>query len=187
MKNKIGWTIIVSSTLLIILSFYILACGYVEYSFVLFLFSVIMFIIGIIFIKKAGNTSDNYYKELDEILNKYKTILKKTKNLPTADNKVSINFKNMEDLVDIQEKNNNPIFYKKENDKCTFMISDEQETFIYIKRLNEEENNIKNEVDKKEEIPSKKKNSKEEKDNKKEENKNKKDNKSKKYEIEILD
>ena len=186
MKNKIGWTIIVSSTLLIILSFYILACGYVEYSFVLFLFSVIMFIIGIIFIKKAGNTSDNYYKELDEILNKYKTILKKTKNIPTTDNKVSINFKNMEDLVDIQEKNNNPIFYKKENDKCTFMINNEEETFIYIKKLNEEENNIKNEVDKKEEIiekeetTSKKKNSKEEKVNKK-------DNKSKKYEIEILD
>ena len=186
MKNKIGWTIIVSSTLLIILSFYILACGYVEYSFVLFLFSVIMFIIGIIFIKKAGNTSDNYYKELDEILNKYKTILKKTKNLPTTDNKVSINFKNMEDLVDIQEKNNNPIFYKKENDKCTFMISDEQETFVYIKRLNEEENNIKNEVDKKEEIIEKEEITSKKKNNKEDKN-NKKDNKSKKSEIEILD
>ena len=188
MKDKIGWTIIVCSTLLIVLSFYILACGYVEYSFSLFLFSVIAFIIGIVFIKRAGNPTNSYYKELDEILNKYKTILKKTKNLPTHDNnKVTINFKNMEDLVDIQEKNNNPIFYKKENDKCTFMISDEQETFVYIKRLNEEENNIKNEVDKKEEITSKKKNSKEEKDSKKEENNNKKDNKSKKYEIEILD
>ena len=188
MKDKIGWTIIVCSTLLIVLSFYILACGYVEYSFSLFLFSVIVFIIGIVFIKRAGNPTNSYYKELDEILNKYKTILKKTKNLPTYDNnKVTINFKNMEDLVDIQEKNNNPIFYKKENDKCTFMINNEEETFIYIKKLNEEENNIKNEVDKKEEITSKKKNSKEDKNNKKEEKVNKKDNKSKKYEIEILD
>ena len=187
MKDKIGWTIIVCSTLLIVLSFYILACGYVEYSFSLFLFSVIVFIIGIVFIKRAGNPTNSYYKELDEILNKYKTILKKTKNLPTTDNKITINFKKMEDLVDIQGKNNNTIFYKKENDKCTFMINNEEETFIYIKKLNEEENNIKNEVDKKEEITSKKKNSKEDKNNKKEEKVNKKDNKSKKYEIEILD
>lgn len=218
MKDKIGWTIIVCSTLLIVLSFYILACGYVEYSFSLFLLSVIVFIIGIVFIKRAGNPTNSYYKELDEILNKYKTILKKTKNLPTYDNnEVTINFKNMEDLVDIQEKNNNPIFYKKENDKCTFMINNEEETFIYIKKLNKEENNIKNEVDKKEEIiekeettskkkkskeekdnkkeeiiekekiTSKRKNSKEQKENKKEEKDNKKDNKSKKYEIEILD
>ena len=174
MKDKIGWTIIVCSTILIILSFYVLSCGYVEYSFTLFLFSVIIFIIGIVFIKKAGNPINDYYIELDEILNKYKPILKKTKNLPTTDNKITINLKKMEDLVDIQGKNNNIIFYKKENDKCTFMICDDEENYVYIKNLKEEENNIKNEVEEKA-------------INKKEEKSNRKDNKSKKIEIEVLE
>ena len=80
----------------------------------------------------------------------------------------------MEDLVDIQGKNNNTIFYKKENDKCTFMICDDEENYVYIKNLKEEENNIKNEVEEKT-------------INKKEEKNNRKDNKSKKIEIEVLE
>jgi len=164
MKNKIGWVIIGSSTLLIIISMYILSIGYVEYSFCLFLLSVILFIIGIIFVKKIEDQVEDY-KELNELLNKYKNILKKVKKLPNIDNNIITNFTNIEDLIEIQTNINKPILYKKEIDKCTFIISKEEKTFIYIKKINNEEKKI-------EEI-----------NDNSEENKTK----NKKYEIEILD
>ncbi len=88
---------------------------------------------------ESKNPKDAYENEIKNILNTYDSILLKCNTVPNFDDRNIIRVEAMDDLVDAQFEIRKPICYLKQTDNCAFMLLDEKEVYVYIAKLDEEE------------------------------------------------
>lgn len=107
---------------------YVLVFGVID----LILFGIVMnFIIS--------NRSDEsvFNNRINKIIKTYESILVKSLNVPTLDNKNLVYVETMENLVDAQSELRKPIYYFLEDKCCTFVLKDTEDVLIYIVKVNE--------------------------------------------------
>ncbi len=79
-----------------------------------------------------------FESEIKGLLNTYDSILLKCSSVPNMDGRNIIKVESMDDLVDAQYEIRKPICYLKQSESCAFMLLDEKEAYVFIKKINDE-------------------------------------------------
>lgn len=140
MKKKIKILLIFLLLIILsIISLYLIERDLIEYSIVSITTILIVFVILVISIAKREDIRSKYNQDLRKILKKYDAILVETSTIPNIENKNIMLITNIEDMIDASLEIRKPIYYKKEQDYCIFVLLDNQDACIYILKLHKEE------------------------------------------------
>lgn len=120
-------------------TYYLYSKELVTYSIIVGTISLICAILILSTILFYKNGEDHaYYRDLHQILKVYDAILVESDNLPDLVEKDIIKITSIKELVDAQLEIRKPIFYKIEEETCSFVLLDQGTALIFILRMNEE-------------------------------------------------
>lgn len=91
------------------------------------------------FIKKNENKDEEsiYNSKLKNILKTYDAILVNSEDVPSIKGRNVIKVTSMSDLIDAQIEIRKPVYYKKYENCCSFILLDSKEVCVYILKLND--------------------------------------------------
>ena len=91
-----------------------------------------------LFIRSLFDKQDPYLAQLNRILKTYEAILVEVEVLPKVKDKKIVRTKYFKDLVNVQYEIRKPIYYLKDALFCEFFISDEETSYIYTLKRDED-------------------------------------------------
>lgn len=103
---------------------------------------IILIISLIISLSEKKDDLSKYNNNLKGILKRYDSILVETSSVPDMEGKNMMMITNIEDMIDASVEIRKPIYYKKEDDHCIFLLLDNQDISIFILKLDESETPI---------------------------------------------
>ena len=130
----------ISGTLCIImfiLGIILINSEYKEYAIITFALNVILLFITINGIVNNTNPYKKYISEVNKILKTYDSVLVKSNNVPSLENKDIIMADSINDLINVELERRKPICYVDYNNTCSFILIDNDEAYVYILKYNE--------------------------------------------------
>ena len=100
--------------------------------------AIIFFFTLVSILLKKQDERSKYESNLKSMLKKFDSILVETSTVPDLDGKNIMLITNIEDMIDAAVEIRKPIYYKKEEDDCVFILLDNQDTCIYVLKLYED-------------------------------------------------
>ena len=98
---------------------------------------IILVISLIMLLTEKTDDESKYNNNLKNILKRYDSILVETSSIPDMDGKNMMMITNIEDMIDASVEIRKPIYYKKEEDHCIFVLLDNQDISLFILKLDE--------------------------------------------------
>lgn len=133
MKKKVKIILILFILLITLgLSLYLFINEFIGYAMIFIVLSAILFLLLVTSGLKKEDNESVYRRELKQILKKYDAILVETSTIPDMDDKNIMLITNIEDMIDASVEIRKPIYYKKENGYCIFILLDNQDICIYV-------------------------------------------------------
>ena len=117
---------------------YLLNTDLKGYSILCVAIALVSLFIGITFIIDNSSPERIYSSNVKEILNTFDSILVKSSNVPNLEGKNILFLDSIDDLVDAQLEIRKPICYVKQSESCSFLLMDDQATYIYIEKLRDD-------------------------------------------------
>ena len=118
--------------------YYLFTTDYKPYSLLLFSVALVVFVLGINAIVDNSSPKKAYESSVKEILNTFDSVLVKSNGVPKLEGRNIINVLSMDDLIDAQLEIRKPICYIKQTESCSFILLDDKEAYVYIKKLNDD-------------------------------------------------
>ena len=103
---------------------------------------IILVITLILSVSEKTDDESKYNNSLKGILKRYDSILVETSSIPDMEGKNMMMITNIEDMIDASVEIRKPIYYKKEEDHCIFLLLDNQDISLFILKLDDFETPI---------------------------------------------
>ena len=136
--NIKGIIFIVIALIIAGIGFYVFKSDFKPYSLLLFAVAVVSLFMGVTAIFDNSSPRKAYDSSVKEIINTFDSVLVKSNSVPKLEGRNIINVESMDDMIDAQLEIRKPICYIKQTESCSFILLDEKEAYIYIKKLNED-------------------------------------------------
>lgn len=117
---------------LLFLSFYFWNSKLINYLIISLSVLFILILTLIIYVRYIMNPDNIYSGDLKQILKAYDNILVEINKLPRLDDKNIIEVKSMEELIDAQIEIRKPIYFKLEENSCSFILLDGDEACVFL-------------------------------------------------------
>lgn len=115
-----------------LLSFYLWNSDLINYLIISLTILLVLILVLIVYVKHTMSPDKIYNGDLNRILKSYDNILVEINKFPKLDDKNIIEVKSMEELIDAQVEIRKPIYFKLEDDACSFILLDGDEACVFI-------------------------------------------------------